>query len=106
MARRVALGARAADKRRHQREESGIADIEVIAADPLIRDELGAIIHEEIDRLADVQRLPILLCALEGLSHEEAAQRLRWSLGTVKSRLVRGAGGCKRAWREEDSRRP
>jgi len=34
--------------------------------------------------------LPILLCALEGLSHEEAAQRLRWPVGTVKSRLVRG----------------
>ena len=65
--------------------------------DRLQRDELGAIVHEEIDRLADVQRLPILLCALEGLSHEEAAQRLRWPLGTVKSRLVRGAGGCKAA---------
>ena len=38
----------------------------------------------------DAQRLPILLCALEGLSHEEAAQRLGWPLGTVKSRLVRG----------------
>ena len=49
-----------------------------------------AIVHEEIDRLSDTQRLPILLCALEGLSHEEAAQQLRWPVGTVKSRLVRG----------------
>ena len=51
---------------------------------------LCAIVHEEIDRLSDTQRLPILLCALEGLSHEEAAQQLRWPVGTVKSRLVRG----------------
>jgi len=89
VARRVALRARAANERRRQREETRVADVEVVGADPLISDELGEIIHEEIDRLADVQRLPILLCALEGLSHEEAAQRLRWPLGTVKSRLVR-----------------
>jgi len=47
-------------------------------------------LFEEINRLGYAQRLPILLCALEGLSHEEAAQRLRWPVGTVKSRLVRG----------------
>ncbi len=90
VARRVALRARGANERRRQREETRVADVEVVGADPLMSDEVGAIIHEEIDRLADVQRLPILLCALEGLSHEEAAQRLRWPLGTVKSRLVRG----------------
>ncbi len=90
VARRVALRARAANGRRRQWEETRSADVEVVGVDPLMSEELGAIIHEEIDRLADVQRLPILLCALEGLSHEEAAQRLRWPVGTVKSRLVRG----------------
>ena len=54
------------------------------------RDELSAIVHQEIDRLGNTQRLPILLCALEGLSHEEAARRLGWPVGTIKSRLVRG----------------
>ena len=53
-----------------------------------------------IDRLADAQRLPILLCtALEGLSRT-AAQQLGWPLGTIKSRLVRG-----RKRLEGDSRR-
>ena len=64
-------------------------EIAVLADNPLERDEVRAIVHEEIDRLADAQRLPILLCASR-TSHEEAAQRLRWPVGTVKSRLVRG----------------
>jgi RNA polymerase sigma factor (sigma-70 family) len=90
VARRVALRARAGIHRLKDREALQLPDIAVAAADPVQRDELCAIVHEEVDRLADSQRLPILLCALEGLSHEEAAQRLRWPLGTVKSRLVRG----------------
>jgi hypothetical protein len=32
----------------------------------------------------------LVLCYLEGLSHEEAAGRLGWPLGTVRSRLARG----------------
>jgi RNA polymerase sigma factor (sigma-70 family) len=90
VARRVALRARAAIHRRNDRERPQTGDIAVAADSPLERDEMRAIVHEEIDRLGDAQRLPILLCALEGLSHEEAAQRLRWPVGTVKSRLVRG----------------
>ena len=90
--RRVALRARAGIQGRADREvpQAGKADIAVAAADTLERDELCAVVHDEIDRLAEAQRLPIVLCALEGLSHEEAAQRLGWKLGTVKSRLVRG----------------
>ena len=90
VARRVALRARAGIRRRNDRERPEAGEIAVAADNPLERDELCAIVHEEIDRLGDAQRLPILLCALEGLSHEEAAQRLRWPVGTVKSRLVRG----------------
>ena len=90
VSRRVALRLRAGIHRRKDREDRVPAEIAVLADNPLERDELRAIVHEEIDRLGDAQRLPILLCALEGLSHEEAAQRLRWPVGTVKSRLVRG----------------
>ena len=59
-------------------------------ADRVEHDELRSVIDQEIDRLAESQRLPVVLCCLEGISHEEAAQRLRWPLGTVKSRLARG----------------
>jgi RNA polymerase sigma factor (sigma-70 family) len=90
VARRVALRARAGLQRRTDRERSPAPEIAVSEADSLERDEIRAIVHEEIDRLAYTQRLPILLCALQGLSHGEAAERLRWPVGTVKSRLVRG----------------
>ena len=33
--------------------------------------------------------MPVVLCYLEGLTHEQAAQRLGWPLGTVESRLAR-----------------
>ncbi len=89
VARRVALRARAGIHRQSDRERRQAGEIAVIAEDPLERDELCLIVHEEIDRLRDDLRLPIVLCGLEGLSHEDAAQRLRWPVGTVKSRLVR-----------------
>jgi len=90
VARRVALRARGGVHRRNDRERRQAGAIAIALDDSLERDELCAIVHEEIDRLSEDQRLPILLCALEGLSHEEAARRLRWPVGTVKSRLVRG----------------
>ena len=89
VARRVALRARASSAGATTANAPNPAR-SPSATDDAERDELCAIVHEEIDRLGDAQRLPIVLCALEGLSHEEAAQRLRWPVGTVKSRLVRG----------------
>ena len=32
---------------------------------------------------------PLVLCYLEGLTHDEAAQRLGWPVGTVRSRMAR-----------------
>jgi RNA polymerase sigma factor (sigma-70 family) len=90
VARRVALRARAGAARRRRMAPIRLAEIPVPADDRLERDEVCAIVHEEIDRLDDGLRMPLVLCALEGLTHEEAARRLRWPVGTVKSRLVRG----------------
>jgi RNA polymerase sigma factor (sigma-70 family) len=90
VARRVALRIQTGIRRRRGREDGLANEVAVRDRDLLERDEVRAIVHEEIDRLRETQRLPILLCAVEGLSHEEAAHRLRWPVGTVKSRLVRG----------------
>src|SRR4029450_4940987 len=59
------------------------------APDPSWREAVAAL-HEELDRLPDRHRLPLLLCYLEGLSRDQAARRLGWTVGSVKGRLERG----------------
>jgi RNA polymerase sigma factor (sigma-70 family) len=48
---------------------------------------LEAAIHQEIDLLPEKYRAPVVLCYIEGLSHERAAAQLSWPVGTVKTRL-------------------
>ena len=53
------------------------------------RQEESDMLHEEIGRLPDRFRTPVVLCYLEGLTHEEAARQLGWPIGTVGVRLMR-----------------
>jgi RNA polymerase sigma-70 factor (ECF subfamily) len=46
-------------------------------------------IQDAIDRLPPDQRLTVVLCDVQGLSYDEAAQAMSVELGTVKSRLSR-----------------
>ena len=57
-------------------------------SDPMCERELSIGIDEEIGRLPEKYRAPIVLCYLEGLTHEMAADRLGWPVGSVKSRLA------------------
>ncbi|MDB5349377.1 MAG: polymerase sigma factor, sigma-70 family [Planctomycetota bacterium] len=48
------------------------------------------VLHEEINRLPERYRVPIVLCDLEGHSCEEAARKMGRPVGTVKSLRSRG----------------
>ena len=52
------------------------------------REEFEAL-HEEVSRLPEKYRGPVVLCELEGLTYQEAAQRLRCPVGTIGVRLRR-----------------
>jgi RNA polymerase sigma factor (sigma-70 family) len=86
---RVASEARAAAARRRAHEQRAGAAARKTPDDRAPCD-LGPLLHEELGRLPERYRAPVLLCYLEGLSQDEAAQRLGWPVGTVKSRLARG----------------
>jgi RNA polymerase sigma factor (sigma-70 family) len=86
---RVSARARADAARRRERErlvaERGAWRVED-GEPPRTWPEL----HEELGRLPEKFRLPIVLCHLEGLSHAQAAERLRCPVRTIQSRLARG----------------
>jgi RNA polymerase sigma factor (sigma-70 family) len=86
---RTAIRARSKAARYRSEEMKGLET----AADPVggaYTWEIGPMIHEELDRLPEKYRSPIVLCHLEGKSHEEAARMLDWPVGTVSGRLSRG----------------
>ena len=56
---------------------------------PELDPDLGSILHEEIDRLPEVERLPVVLCDLEGLTYEQAAGCLHWAVPALGCRLAK-----------------
>jgi RNA polymerase sigma factor (sigma-70 family) len=86
---RVALRARSASARRVRREGSSAVDPPAAALpDPVWR-ELQQALDAEVNRLGERERVPFVLCYLEGWTNAEAARELRCPVGTVESRLAR-----------------
>ena len=53
--------------------------------------ELCQVLDQELARLPERLRVPLVLCYLEGRTRDEAAVRLGWPLGTLKHRLTRAS---------------
>ncbi len=82
-----------ARRRFHERRAWERAAREAGSVEP---DDLAPILHQEVDRLPDRYRSAVVLCYLEGLTHEQAAERLRCPVGTVRSRLATGRDRLRR----------
>jgi RNA polymerase sigma factor (sigma-70 family) len=80
--------ARAAARRR--RAEAQPAPPRPEARDELTARELLAALDDELNRLPEGLRLPLVLCCLEGLTQDEAAARLGWTPAAIRGRLERG----------------
>jgi RNA polymerase sigma factor (sigma-70 family) len=88
---RTASCARTMSARRRRLEREIVARRAEQSATPDLADvERERLLHEEINRLPDRYRIPIVLCDLEGQSCEEAARRMGRPIGTVKSWRARG----------------
>ncbi len=86
------VAAKVAKKARQNAARKRTEPLEDLAGEsdaPERRDQI-AVLHEELARLPGKYREPIVLCHLEGCTHDEAAARLGWPVGTVRGRLSRG----------------
>ena len=75
--------------------EEGYApiDVEDLSATPfdqLAAQEIQAVVQDALLQVPEVFRSAVILRDLEGLSYEEVAEVLDVSVGTVKSRILRG----------------
>jgi RNA polymerase sigma factor (sigma-70 family) len=86
---------RAAARRRvHERRAVEIARDRYEQQEPRPTTDCGddrwAELHQELDRLPERFRAPLILLHLEGMTQEQAAAQLRLPLGTLQSRSARG----------------
>jgi RNA polymerase sigma-70 factor (ECF subfamily) len=90
VARGIALRAKRRMAAQRQRERQAAAGARLGPLDEMAGRELRSTLDEEIARLPEKYRAPIVLCYLEGKSYERAAQELGWPNSTLARRLERG----------------
>ena len=85
---RVAARARSAGRRRSSAEQKAVLSVRTALEES--PSEPWAELYDELERLPEKYRLPLVLCYLEGLTYEQAAMRLACPVRTVQTRLARG----------------
>jgi RNA polymerase sigma factor (sigma-70 family) len=86
---RIAMRAKTNGVRRRAHERQGGEMAATVPIDNHGWSEIRPVLHDEVNRLPEKYRVPVILCYLEGKTNEEAAQLLQWPVGTVKGRLSR-----------------
>lgn len=101
---RVARRARDAEARRRKAEKRNAETTsERARRAPMADQPYQPELHEELSRLPEHYRLPIVLCYFEGYTQEEAARILGWPYGTVQTRLHRGRRRLREALARRDA---
>jgi RNA polymerase sigma factor (sigma-70 family) len=90
VAHQTAIKARAILAKRRTREKPGTAMPEPQAPEQDTRNDLRALLDQELSRLPDKYRVAIVLCDLEEKTRREAARQLDLPEGTLAGRLTRG----------------
>jgi RNA polymerase sigma factor (sigma-70 family) len=92
---RIALKAKASASRRHAHEKA--VDEQALPTRPAGKppaeatwQEVRQVLDEELSRLPEKYRGPLVLCYLEGKTNDQAAEQLGWSRGMVAGQLSRG----------------
>jgi RNA polymerase sigma-70 factor (ECF subfamily) len=87
---RLARRARAMAARRRFHERQVALMSPAADAAPEAWSDLRPVLDEELSRLPEKYRLPLLLCDLEEKTYAQAARELGWPVGSMSKRLVRG----------------
>ena len=89
VAQRVAVQA-VLERSRKELHAPGASDLStlMVVGEIHANEDWRAPLHEEVGRLPDRFRLPIVLCYLEGKTHAQAASELHWGEATVRRRLA------------------
>lgn len=87
---RISLSLRRQRARRVRREQAASRPDLQSADDNLTWRELRAVLDEELERLPERYRAPLILCYLEGKTRDEAAQQLGAKPGALHGLLDRG----------------
>ncbi len=93
VAHRVAVEAGRDRARRDRRERAAGDPPDLVAVGESFADDDWRIpLHEELARLPERFRQPVVLCYLEGKTHAQAAFELKWSEATLRRRLADARG--------------
>ena len=84
----VRLKAANAKRRQRERQVSKMPEPEVLCED--LGDDVHTLLDEELSRLPEKYRTPIVLCDLEGRTRKEVARQMKIPEGTLSSRLTTG----------------
>jgi RNA polymerase sigma factor (sigma-70 family) len=93
---RTAMKARRDAAKRRAHETQAVRAQDVGPSEEIDGQDLRAVVDEEINRLPQRYRVPVVLCYLQGQTNAEAARRLGCSRGTIATLLARARDKLRR----------